>query len=75
MYVWDNFSDEALLEVITDTYKNAMRRSSASSTYSHYEESNLSCHSWEDFNNCKRQRRPSSYPTANTPLLLNLNDT
>ncbi|KAL9911404.1 speract receptor isoform 1-T8 [Glossina fuscipes fuscipes] len=68
-------SDEALLEVITDTYNNAIRRSSASSTYSRYEESNLSCHNWEDINNCKRQRRPSSYPTANTPLLLNLSDT
>ncbi|XP_039964324.1 speract receptor isoform X1 [Bactrocera tryoni] len=63
-------SDEALLEVITDSY-TGVRRSSGASTHSRYEESTLSCGSNEELTSWQRQRRPSSYPTANTPLLLN----
>lgn len=63
-------SDEALLEVITDSY-TGVRRSSGGSTHSRYEESTLSCGSNEELTSWQRQRRPSSYTTANTPLLLN----
>ncbi|XP_030371847.1 guanylate cyclase 32E isoform X2 [Scaptodrosophila lebanonensis] len=63
-------SDEALLEVITDSY-TGLRRSSGGSTHSRYEESTLSCQSIEQMDILQRKRRPSSYPTANTPLLLN----
>lgn len=64
------YSDEALLEVITDSY-TGVRRSSGGSTHSRYEESTLSCGSNEELTSWQRQRRPSSYTTANTPLLLN----
>ncbi|KAI8122202.1 Receptor-type guanylate cyclase Gyc76C [Lucilia cuprina] len=67
-------SDEALLEVITDSY-NGARRSSGGSCQSRYEESTLSCQSCEDLSTYQRQRRPSSFPSANTPLLLNHKDT
>lgn len=61
-------SDEALLEV--DSY-TGLRRSSGGSTHSRYEESTLSCQSIEHLDPLDNKRRPSSYPTANTPLLLN----
>ncbi|XP_015043803.2 speract receptor isoform X2 [Drosophila pseudoobscura] len=65
-------SDEALLEV--DSY-TGLRRSSGGSTHSRYEETTLSltlsCQSIEVVSVQQNQRRPSSYPTANTPLLLN----
>ncbi|KAH8419517.1 hypothetical protein KR222_004069 [Zaprionus bogoriensis] len=61
-------SDEALLEV--DTY-TGLRRSSGGSTHSRYEESTLSCQSIEHLEKLQHKRRPSSYPTANTPLLMN----
>ncbi|XP_034480343.1 speract receptor [Drosophila innubila] len=61
-------SDEALLEV--DSY-TGLRRSSGGSTHSRYEESTLSCQSSEHLEAVDHKRRPSSYPTANTPLLLN----
>ncbi|XP_037807798.1 speract receptor isoform X2 [Lucilia sericata] len=67
-------SDEALLEVITDSY-SGVRRSSGGSCQSRYEESTLSCQSCEDLSTYQRQRRPSSFPSANTPLLLNHKDT
>lgn len=63
-------SDEALLEVITDSY-TGVRRSSGASTHSRFEESTLSSTSMEDLSSLNRKRRPSSYPTANTPLLMN----
>ncbi|XP_017128461.1 speract receptor isoform X2 [Drosophila elegans] len=65
-------SDEALLEV--DSY-TGLRRSSGGSTQSRYEETTLSltlsCQSIEVLNGQHGKRRPSSYPTANTPLLMN----
>ncbi|XP_051862109.1 speract receptor isoform X1 [Drosophila albomicans] len=61
-------SDEALLEV--DSY-TGLRRSSGGSTHSRYEESTLSCQSIEHLDTLQPKRRPSSYPTADTPLLLN----
>ncbi|KAL7734949.1 hypothetical protein ACLKA6_011215 [Drosophila palustris] len=61
-------SDEALLEV--DSY-TGLRRSSGGSTHSRYEESTLSYQSIEHLEAVDHKRRPSSYPTANTPLLLN----
>ncbi|XP_037933225.1 guanylate cyclase 32E [Teleopsis dalmanni] len=63
-------SDEALLEIITDGTGITVRRSSGASTHSRYEESTLSCQSIDDFTTLQRKRRPSSYPTANTPLLI-----
>ncbi|XP_058980104.1 speract receptor [Musca domestica] len=67
-------SDEALIEVVTDSY-TGLRRSSGTSCHSRYEESTLSCQSCDDLTNLQRQRRPSSYPNANTPLLLNHKET
>ncbi|KAH8236103.1 hypothetical protein KR032_002606 [Drosophila birchii] len=65
-------SDEALLEV--DSY-TGLRRSSGGSTQSRYEETTLSltlsCQSIEVLGGQLSKRRPSSYPTANTPLLMN----
>ncbi|XP_030080171.1 speract receptor isoform X2 [Drosophila hydei] len=64
-------SDEALLEV--DSY-TGLRRSSGGSTHSRYEESTLSCQSIEHLETEQQQqqkRRPLSYPTVNTPLLMN----
>ncbi|ALC44253.1 CG10738 [Drosophila busckii] len=61
-------SDEALLEV--DSY-TGLRRSSGGSTHSRYEESTLTSQSIEQITMLQNKRRPSSYPTANTPLLLN----
>ncbi|XP_017052054.1 speract receptor isoform X2 [Drosophila ficusphila] len=65
-------SDEALLEV--DSY-TGLRRSSGGSTQSRYEETTLSltlsCQSIEVLAGHQNKRRPSSYPTANTPLLMN----
>nr|XP_017036606.1 speract receptor isoform X3 [Drosophila kikkawai] len=65
-------SDEALLEV--DSY-TGLRRSSGGSTQSRYEETTLSltlsCQSIEVLGVQLSKRRPSSYPTANTPLLMN----
>lgn len=69
-----DFSDEALLEVVTDSYAG-IRRSSGSSCHSRYEESMLSCQSYEDLSYLQRLRRSSSFPTANTPLLLSRKDT
>lgn len=66
------FSDEALLEV--DSY-TGLRRSSGGSTHSRHEESTLSCQSIEHLEAQQQQQhpkqRPFSYPTVNTPLLLN----
>ncbi|EDW72635.1 uncharacterized protein Dwil_GK17073 [Drosophila willistoni] len=61
-------SDEALLEV--DSY-TGLRRSSGGSNHSRYEETTLSCQSIEILGTLPAKRRPSSYPTANTPLLMN----
>ncbi|XP_030571352.1 speract receptor isoform X2 [Drosophila novamexicana] len=61
-------SDEALLEV--DSY-TGLRRSSGGSTHSRYEESTLSCQSIEQLDPQQQKRRPFSYPTVNTPLLMN----
>ncbi|KAH8318573.1 hypothetical protein KR067_011793 [Drosophila pandora] len=65
-------SDEALLEV--DSY-TGLRRSSGGSVHSRYEETTLSqtvsCQSIDVLSVQHNQRRPSSYPTANTPLLMN----
>ncbi|KAH8378938.1 hypothetical protein KR009_002164 [Drosophila setifemur] len=65
-------SDEALLDV--DSY-TGLRRSSGGSTHSRYEETTLSltlsCQSIEILGGQHSQRRPSSYPTSNTPLLMN----
>ncbi|XP_032587491.1 speract receptor isoform X2 [Drosophila mojavensis] len=68
-------SDEALLEV--DSY-TGLRRSSGGSTHSRHEESTLSCQSIEHIEaqeqeqqKQQQKKRPFSYPTVNTPLLLN----
>ncbi|TMW50809.1 hypothetical protein DOY81_004138, partial [Sarcophaga bullata] len=66
-------ADEALLEVVTDSYAG-VRRSSGSSSHSRNEESTISCQSCEDLSNFQRQRRSSSFPNANTPLLHNHNE-
>lgn len=69
-----SFSEEALLEVVTDPYTGG-RRSSGSSSHSRYEELTLSCQSCDDLSSFQRQIRPYSFPTANTPLLLNHKET
>ncbi|XP_055854059.1 speract receptor [Episyrphus balteatus] len=64
-------SDEALLEVISDSFSSPRRPSGASIPPVGFDDTTLSCPAIEDYRTFNRNRRPSSYPTANTPLLMN----